>query len=223
LVNTVTTTWGFPCCVWSPLPACRRHYPGRTDKACSLVLLHRHRPSPVDRRVGSCIIRFEACSAFTRVTACMLTESPLRLLHRRLQRLRYLHRCFDCYRAERTSSRAGLPPAVDQRLFTAHCRLPRLAQFRGSIPRPTHSLSTLRRADCSAATQDSLPDGWPSLSGQTWISARSLRKVSGYIAHIILLVPSFPGAPQNWAQHRVVDIRDIPHARSDLPHRFAMI
>ena len=22
--------WGFPCCVWSPLPACRRHYPGRT-------------------------------------------------------------------------------------------------------------------------------------------------------------------------------------------------
>src|SRR5208337_2512858 len=34
--------------------------------------------------------------------------SPSRLcdlLHRRLQRLRYLHRCFDCYRAERTSSR----------------------------------------------------------------------------------------------------------------------
>ena len=23
--------WGFPCCLWSPLPACRRHYPGRTD------------------------------------------------------------------------------------------------------------------------------------------------------------------------------------------------
>ena len=23
--------WGFPCCVWSPLPACRRHYPGRSD------------------------------------------------------------------------------------------------------------------------------------------------------------------------------------------------
>jgi len=41
-------------------------------------------------------------------------------LHRRLQQLRYLHRCFDCYREERTSSRAGLAPAVDQRLFTAH-------------------------------------------------------------------------------------------------------
>jgi hypothetical protein len=42
------------------------------------------------------------------------------LLHRRLQRLHYLHRCFGCYRAERTSSRAGLAPAVDQRLFEAH-------------------------------------------------------------------------------------------------------
>ena len=23
--------WDFPCCAWSPLPACRRHYPGRID------------------------------------------------------------------------------------------------------------------------------------------------------------------------------------------------
>jgi hypothetical protein len=30
--------WGFPCCVWSPLPTCHRHYPGRSDGACSLVL-----------------------------------------------------------------------------------------------------------------------------------------------------------------------------------------
>jgi len=28
--------------------------------------------------------------------------------------------CSDCYRVERTSSRAGLTPAVDQRLFKAH-------------------------------------------------------------------------------------------------------
>ncbi len=36
--------------------------------------------------------------------------SPSRLcdlLHRRLQQLRCLRRCFDCYRVERTSSRAG--------------------------------------------------------------------------------------------------------------------
>ena len=28
-----------------------------------------------------------------------------------------LRRCFDCYRVERTSSLAGLTPAVDHRLF----------------------------------------------------------------------------------------------------------
>src|SRR5438132_10547936 len=45
--------------------------------------------------------------------------SPSRLrdpLHRRLRRLRFLHRRSDCYRVERTSSRAGLSPAVNQRL-----------------------------------------------------------------------------------------------------------
>ena len=31
-----------------------------------------------------------------------------------------LHCCSDCYRVERTSSRAGLSPTVDQRLLTAH-------------------------------------------------------------------------------------------------------
>jgi hypothetical protein len=38
------------------------------------------------------------------------------LLHRRLQQLRCLRRCFDCYRVERTSSRAGLTPAMDHHL-----------------------------------------------------------------------------------------------------------
>src|SRR5947208_8766100 len=39
--------WGFPCCVWPPMPACRRHYPGRFNGACSLVYLHCQRPFPV--------------------------------------------------------------------------------------------------------------------------------------------------------------------------------
>ena len=42
------------------------------------------------------------------------------LLHQRLQQSRCLHCCSDCYRVERTSSRAGLTPAVDHHLFTAH-------------------------------------------------------------------------------------------------------
>ena len=25
--------WGFPCCVWSPMRTCHRHYPGRSDGA----------------------------------------------------------------------------------------------------------------------------------------------------------------------------------------------
>ena len=32
--------WDFPCCVWSPLPACRRQYPGRSDGIYSLVRFH---------------------------------------------------------------------------------------------------------------------------------------------------------------------------------------
>ena len=37
--------WGFPCCFWSLLPACRRQYPGRFDETCSFVPFHQHRPS----------------------------------------------------------------------------------------------------------------------------------------------------------------------------------
>src|SRR5215469_651970 len=86
----------------------------------SLIRFHQLRPSPKPWRVGSCINLFEACSAFTHVTACMLAESPWDPLHQRLQQLRCLHCRSDCYRVERTSSRAGLTPAVDHRSFTAH-------------------------------------------------------------------------------------------------------
>jgi hypothetical protein len=41
-------------------------------------------------------------------------------LHRRLRRLRYLHRRSDCYRRERSSCRAGITPAEDPSLSTAH-------------------------------------------------------------------------------------------------------
>jgi hypothetical protein len=81
---------------------------------------HQRRPSPISRWVGSCINRFEACSAFTHVTACTLAESPSDPFNRKLRQLRCLRCRFDCYRAERTSSRAGVSPAEVQRLFTAH-------------------------------------------------------------------------------------------------------
>jgi hypothetical protein len=93
-----------PCvCMPSPIPR-----QDRWDR--SLVLSHRLRPSPYLRRVSSCVVLFEACSAFTFFTACLLAKPPKSgPLHQRLQQLRYLHCCSDCYRVERTSSRAGLP------------------------------------------------------------------------------------------------------------------
>jgi len=108
--------WGFPCCVWSPMPTCHRHYPVRFDGACSLVYLHRQRPSLCNSQVGSCNCFFEACSAFTHVMACTLAESPSDPLHRKLRQPRCLRCRFDCYRAERTSSRAGVTSAEVQRL-----------------------------------------------------------------------------------------------------------
>jgi hypothetical protein len=82
-------------------------------------------------------------------------------------------------RSTTTALRYCLPPS-------RRCRLPRLLCFRGSITRPTHSLSTLRRMDCSIATQDSLPDGWPAFPGglvARWVPT----KVSGAI------LPPSPG------------------------------
>ena len=49
--------------------------PAGLARSCSLVPSHQLRPSPKSGRVGSCISLFEACSAFTHVTACLLTES----------------------------------------------------------------------------------------------------------------------------------------------------
>jgi hypothetical protein len=50
---------------------------------------------------ASASVIFGTCSAFTHVMACQLAESPRDPLHRRLQPLRYLHDCSDCYRPER--------------------------------------------------------------------------------------------------------------------------
>ncbi len=60
------------------MSACCRHYPGRFERRNRSVLIPRRRPSPNFEWVGSCIIVFEACSAFTRVTACRLAKSPMR-------------------------------------------------------------------------------------------------------------------------------------------------
>src|SRR4051794_22572863 len=60
-------------------------------------------------RVGLHIDLFGACSAFTRVAACTLAQSPIVTANRRLQPFRYLHDCSDCFRLERIAG-WGLHP-----------------------------------------------------------------------------------------------------------------
>jgi len=102
--------WDFPCYAWSTLPTCRRQYPDRFDGTCSLVPFHQLRPSLHLRRVGSCISGFEACTAFPLLRPACSPSRHSDPLHQRLQQLRCLRCCSDCYRVERTSSRAGIPP-----------------------------------------------------------------------------------------------------------------
>jgi hypothetical protein len=69
------------------------------------------------RRVGSCLTRFEGLlSVYSHYGLHARQVAFATLYTERLQRLRCLHHCSDCYRAERSSSRVGLAPTVDQRL-----------------------------------------------------------------------------------------------------------
>ena len=115
------TAWGFPCCVRSPcadMPSPLPRWDRRRDRVVPLKL--RLRPSPSLCWVGSHIPRFEACSAFTHVTACLLAESPKATLS---------IEGFDRFVASpaapiatgwNDNCRVGIAPTEDRRLFTAH-------------------------------------------------------------------------------------------------------
>jgi hypothetical protein len=61
------------------LCTCCRHYPGAVSgRTASLTSPSRISLPRKGRRVGLRIVLFEACSAFTRVTACTLAPSPIR-------------------------------------------------------------------------------------------------------------------------------------------------
>jgi hypothetical protein len=112
---------GFPCSGRSPCHACRRHYPGGTAWLLSLGLSRQRRPSPLCDRVGSHIILFEACSAFTHVTACMRAESPMRPFDIGvLQRDSLPPLTAPTASGWSDTCRVGLSPTGDRRLCTAH-------------------------------------------------------------------------------------------------------
>jgi hypothetical protein len=110
----LTTQRGFPCCVCLPLSCMPSPIPRRNHRLRFASLHLWQRPSPYNSRVGFRIGVFEACSAFTRVMACMLAKSLKDPLHQRLQPLRCLHDCPDCYRPERK-----LPDGIRTRWKTA--------------------------------------------------------------------------------------------------------
>ena len=64
--------------------ACQRQYPGGNGSVLmSLFFPDRHRPSPFNRRVGSHIAHFGACSTFTRILACMFAKLLIAALRHR--------------------------------------------------------------------------------------------------------------------------------------------
>ena len=85
LTVTRRRRWGLPCCVRLPVHTCCRQYPGgileSVARASGLLSADTpasrngslpHSPSRSASHVGT----FEACTAFTCVTACMLAEPP---------------------------------------------------------------------------------------------------------------------------------------------------
>jgi hypothetical protein len=66
---------GSPPITQITFPACRAQYPGGPNRCVSVSSLF-PRPSPVNWRVGIHDFTFEACSGFTRVTACKVAARP---------------------------------------------------------------------------------------------------------------------------------------------------
>jgi hypothetical protein len=81
------------------------------------LLLHQLRPSPHYSWVDSCITFFEACSAFTRVTTCRLAKSPYATFYTGGSDGFVVSTAAPIATGwSDPSSRAGLSPAVVQRL-----------------------------------------------------------------------------------------------------------
>jgi hypothetical protein len=67
---------GVPPLAQTTFPACRAHCPGGPEPVRISVASRPVQPSPLFRRVGVHNFTFEACSGFTRVTACKVAQPP---------------------------------------------------------------------------------------------------------------------------------------------------
>src|ERR1017187_3745809 len=116
------------------MSACRRHYPGRIDETDSLITAPSTAAFP--RLQLGRLLHYQFRGLLSVHSRYNLQTRQVALcdpLHRRLRRLCCLHRRSDCYRVERSSSRAGLSPAVDQRLsrrtVIANCLVPEFGRL----------------------------------------------------------------------------------------------
>jgi hypothetical protein len=73
--GATSTSAGSPPITQITFLTCRAQYPGGPNRCVSVSSLFA-RPSPVNRRVGIHDFTFEACSSFTRVTACKIARPP---------------------------------------------------------------------------------------------------------------------------------------------------
>src|SRR6476620_2027909 len=110
-----------------------------------------HSPSRISlprkgRRVGLRIVLFEACSTFTRVTACTLALSPIRDTHS--EGFSYFVTSIAAPAASGWSvCRVGLAPTGKRRLVTAHAQ-------RG------HAVTDFDRIICAAPRANTRSIGW---------------------------------------------------------------
>src|SRR5476651_1294730 len=122
---------GFPVFRAFSLCTCRRHYPGAASgRIASLISSRRISLPRKSCRVGLRIVLFEACSAFTRVTACTLALSPIR--DTLIEGFSHFVTSMTAPIASGWSGcRVGLAPTGERRLVTAHTQLGHRVEPRG--------------------------------------------------------------------------------------------
>jgi hypothetical protein len=111
---------GLPVLRTLSLCTCRRHYPGAaSERIVSLISSRRISLPRKGCRVDLRIVLFEACSAFTRVTACTLALSPIR--DTLIEGFSHFVSSMTAPVASGWSGcRVGLAPTGKRRLVTAH-------------------------------------------------------------------------------------------------------
>src|SRR5499433_2320215 len=149
-------------------------------------------------RVGLHIVLFEVCSAFTRVAACTLARSPYVVTAiRRLQTLRLLHDCSDCFRLERIAG-WGLHPLESAALSR---RTPR-ADIGGQTPARLEKLEMCYKSNQRALMESSMGVSFPNESPEYRAARNKLlereaalrREMEAVAAEIRSLPPGGPAS-----------------------------